>query len=100
VRIRRRRRRPSQVWAETRRRRAEGEAPSSPVYVPGPLRDPIGPLVDPARPPFGRRIRQIADHVDMGRIGRRAQFLLGEFQIERAAVIDEELNAKLAKDGF
>ena len=36
----------------------------------------------------------------LGRVGRRAQFLLGEFQIERAAVIGEELNAKPAKDGF
>ncbi|HME83368.1 MAG TPA: hypothetical protein VKG91_02175 [Roseiarcus sp.] len=36
----------------------------------------------------------------MGRVGRRAQFLFREFQIEKAAVVGEELNAERAKDSF
>ena len=66
------------LWLRPAAAAPEGEAPSSPVNVSGPFPDRIGPLVDPARAPFGRRLRQIAGHVDMGDFGPRMEFLFRE----------------------
>ncbi len=46
------------------------------------------------------RIRQIAAHVDMSNFARRGQRLLREFEIEKAAVVGEELEILAASRPF